>query len=49
MTEACIVAWNLTNGAPHLSELVQAAELLGVSDVELLVHGVMTIRDLKAT
>jgi hypothetical protein len=42
------VAWNLTGGEPRLDQLERAAELLGVRDVEMLVAGVMLIRDLKA-
>lgn len=48
MTEACVVAWNLMGGEPRVEALDGVAELLGVRDVDLLVAGVMMIRDAKA-
>lgn len=48
MTEACIVAWNLMGGEPRVEAIESVAELLGVADVDLLVAGVMTIRDVRA-
>lgn len=45
MAEACVVAWNLMGGEPRIEGLESVAELLGVRDLDLLVHGVMVIRD----
>lgn len=43
-THAIIAAWNVTAGEWRLGDVHDLAELVGVADPEILIHGLQTIR-----
>ena len=47
LTVACIEAWNLMGGALDWAAVPVLAELLGVDDVDLLVLGLVQIREAR--
>ena len=42
---AVVRAWNLCGGDVRVGDIDVLAEIVGTSDIELLLHGLVTIRD----